>query len=242
MPSYSSATRSVLVGLLLAVMSAGSLIAFSLFAGEADDPTGTTVTATRPDATVPSVVLGTRFGREQRPSRPDRAARVVVASPQDGTDSPPDLVLGIRIRAEELRFEKKLDGSFAPKVEEPQHPQGLGTFGCKCGKAHRKNTPNGHAYGHYKARSKRSGVGHGRPSAAHRSKPGRSRHAASTSASHASSKPAANSTPSGSPGNGNASAPSNGNGNPSPPAHGNPGGNGHPGNSNAGGNGRGKRP
>ena len=158
--------RSVAVGLLLAAVVAGSLVAFSLLAGSADDPTARRVLATRPDLDVPPVVveaeettvLGTRV-------RPQQAAAPVVASqPLAGT--PGDTaVLGIRLRnrgADERdgkgknKGKDKTDPGTAAGSGTTEEPSAPHAPTCTCtdtdqAKAKEKdNTPNGNAYGHYK--------------------------------------------------------------------------------------------
>ena len=174
MAPSATATRSVVVGLLLAVFSAGCLIAFSLFAGDADNPTGSTVSASRPDGEVPAVVLGTRLSRtgDEKPvdSPPSSVTLAEVLQPLVVED---DAVLGTQLRNEP---EKSTDGKRKQRTDPRKDRDGrrdkdglrrsddkgpvtgrhvaartASSPGCPCkSKSKSDHSPNGHAYGHDK--------------------------------------------------------------------------------------------
>lgn len=127
MTSSSATTRSVIVGLLLAALFAGSLIAFSLLAGETDNPLGATVEALRTDAEVSEVVLGIRMGNtggDSETASPETVVssaspEAVVSSAADassalGPSRAGDAVLGKTFRNEPQKNtsgdDKKKDG------------------------------------------------------------------------------------------------------------------------------------
>jgi len=160
-----SATRSVVVGLLLAALSAGSLIAFSLFAGDADNPSRATVAATRPSGDVPPVVLGTRIAREDQPASPSVETSPTEARP-DPVSVTGDTVLGTRIRAAgngkavrrdggEKRRSRQLNRD-ARAGDRNDKPLTLGrrpsSSNCPCDRRPAKSPPNGNAYGRDKGR------------------------------------------------------------------------------------------
>jgi len=161
MSTSTSPTGSILVGLLLAAVSAGSLIAFSLFAGDADNPTGATVAAARPDTDVTPVVLGTRVTREAKAKaetevalspRPDLS--VPVAPPRPAADD--DVVLGTRIKNQRSDRDRKAPTDDAAA---PQGGREVASAPCSCGEARGENTPNGNAYGYHKQASNRGNNG-----------------------------------------------------------------------------------
>lgn len=172
MPNPPSVTRSVIAGLLLAALSAGSLIGFSLIAGSADDPTGATVAATRPDLGAPAVVLGTRITRDAKPGPPraEEAAQTAQTEVRPRPTPTDDVaVLGMRLRNEgvgrngdgskkrDVRTDRSSDKKDRDKKDGAQgHAttarQASGSA-CRC-KAGPDNTPNGNAYGYYKGPSR----------------------------------------------------------------------------------------
>lgn len=149
-----STTRSIAVGLLLAMVSASSLVMFSYVAGSANDPRPSYVQALSPNGSVAPVVLGTSVA-----DAGDERARDGGIRP-DGPPSVP-VVLGTRIGEDDT--EKKPE----PGSKEPSEPGKLGppkdtdddpsfrrrpssddeTNGKK------KHSPNGHAYGYHRTRT-----------------------------------------------------------------------------------------
>ena len=187
MSTQTAATRSVVIGLLLAALSAGSLIAFSLFAGEADNPLGTSVVATRPDSEVEELVLGKRIARgpvpRSTPVVPAASAtelRIAATGETFTTTTTTDAVLGKRLRngggneAPDGKHRSRNDGDDRKAIQNDKRKDKRGkrkeadngpttarvarTSSCGC-KDRGDNTPNGHAYGHHKARSGDSSPG-----------------------------------------------------------------------------------
>ena len=228
MQTPTTATRSVVVGLLLGAVSAGSLIAFSLFAGEADNPTGATVAATGLDADVPPVVLGKRIaaGGSPRPT-PEASGDV---PPPPGTSEVAvvaDTVLGKRLR-QEGRDERDKSTDKRPEPSDKRdkgivrgktlakRPSDGSVAKSKCRpcKSKRAHSPNGNAYGHHKNRSSLGspGLARGHEKSGSAASPGKS---SSGTSSPGNSSNAGNSSPgnSGSAGNsspGNSGSPGNG--------------------------------
>ncbi|MBW3593958.1 MAG: hypothetical protein KY391_00145 [Actinobacteria bacterium] len=178
-----TATRSVVVGLLLAALVAGSLISFSLVARRTNDPTGATITASRPDGDVPAVVLGTRIGEDEssttvlEPIPSIELEPAPAASPGLAAAPPPagDEVLGQRFRndggddrlkARDARTKsrdprkgddkRKSNDKRGKQRDEPKAagaPTAARTSSSCDCKSRREHTPNGHAYGYHKERS-----------------------------------------------------------------------------------------
>jgi hypothetical protein len=169
--------RSIVIGTLLAALSAGCLIAFTLVAGSADYPTRGPVVAAQPRADAPPVNL---VARTDDGTNGDRSPRV---RPDPGSDPTAPIVLGTRISSPEADGndgdgrrdrtrrdgrkggsrstdddDKKSDknsyrdgdgGTGGPHLAKPiAHPEGSKTFEYSNGKG------NGNAYGHYKNHNK----------------------------------------------------------------------------------------
>ncbi|MDQ3940866.1 MAG: hypothetical protein M3238_05920 [Actinomycetota bacterium] len=164
---------SVIVGIALALVAAGSFVAFSLVARSAGVPP-------RPERIVPAPLAGSSpvitLGEPARPGAPERA-------PGDDADAtvdlneilaqdvgPPDVVLGTRIVAQPvqtveedtdrlvLRSHRSHDDGAGPQAGK-RKPKWLGRRTAARGvhrghpnsaRAKQHDPPNGHAYGHHK--------------------------------------------------------------------------------------------
>ena len=169
--------RSVFIGLALAALSAGSLVAFAIVAGSADDPSRSQrVLAARPDLQVDPVVLGTRITQQEATSSngsdgQERVRPIVISA-----DSIEPAVLGTRFRnkSDDSKPASKPDTKNAPTTPtggdknenpEPRSPS------CSCeGSSKKNNSPNGHAYGHDKPPGTGLARGHDKSHAAGKSK------------------------------------------------------------------------
>ena len=142
--------RSVFIGLALAALSAGSLVAFSVVAGSADDPTGQRVLAARPDLQVDPVVLAAETSRSERDTdKPERVRPIVLSG-----DSVQPIVLGTRFENDNSEPASKPDGkntTNAPAGDDKHESPEPRSPSCSCeGSSAKNNSPNGHAYGHDK--------------------------------------------------------------------------------------------
>lgn len=158
MPNPPSVTRSVIAGLLLAALSAGSLIAFSLIAGSSNDPSGATVAARRPAVDAPAVVLGTRITRNDNSvaAEPPRQAQIDLRPGPSRADDA--AVLGTRFRNDgRQRREQDRKAGAEQDAERAKTPARTSSV-CHC-KKRPDNTPNGHAYGYYKGPANQGGGG-----------------------------------------------------------------------------------
>ena len=156
MGAPTSTYRSVAVGLLLAAIAAGSLIAFSLLAGEADLPLRARVGAASNPAAVPPVVVAGPPD-ENADVRPDRNRR---AEP---------VVLGITVAQNSATDTTRRDGDGRRDANDPTKDSSpdRDTDPC-CLDDAKKKGGNGRAYGHdgSKGDQGRKGKTAGHPSAA----------------------------------------------------------------------------
>lgn len=154
--------RAVITGLLLAIVSASSLVAFSLLAGSADNPRTVPVVPHSASAAAAPVVLGNRV--ENEPSRarvdtteggrPTLTFQVAVAEDEDEAR-----VLGTRIRNNENQKPDKNpsvsdetpDTMFGPESEYVE---------CRCAAKPKNDAANGNAYGHDKNKAQGNAYGH----------------------------------------------------------------------------------
>ena len=177
-----STTRSLAIGLLLAVVSAGSLVVFSYVAGSADDPRAASVRASSPAARVTPMVLGTRIsqtkpGRER--TRPERVRP--GAPPQEPSQT---IVLGTRVEnpnppSGSPPGDGTDGGSKFGSIEKVSKPEVAKkpAQSCECdAKSKDHSPPNGNAYGYHKnhagggsapAAPKSDSKSHASPGAAH---------------------------------------------------------------------------
>ena len=163
-----STTRSIAVGLLLALVSSGSLVMFSYVAGTADDPVTTVVEASRPAAQVAPVVLGSQLAQTE-PERERKRSEAARPDRDDDTIEP--LVLGIRVtnpdpepqapRSDDRRDRGGRKGSFEADERDPADPplaRKVPSGSCDCDDKAEKRAPNGNAYGYHRNRSGEGGA------------------------------------------------------------------------------------
>ena len=159
-------TRPVLIGLLLAALSAGSFIAFSLVAGNTTVTPRAGVQAAGPATGVAPVVLGTRVSNEKTSSnipasedtRPDITE--VAAAAEVETE-----VLGKRVRN---RARNNQSGGGSTAATNPNGKDDSSSAPCACDGRNNDHSSNGNAYGHYKDKAQGNAYGHtGSPGNAH---------------------------------------------------------------------------
>lgn len=159
--------RSIVIGTLLAALSAGCLIAFTLVAGSADYPTRGHVLAAEPPTAAAPVTL---VARADDGDNGDRSPRV---RPDPGADPTAPIVLGTRVSnpdaaADDDRRDRRRDGrrkgDSGPRSEgskksgddkesdgEASPPHLAKPIADRDGsKSFEYANGNGHAYGHYK--------------------------------------------------------------------------------------------
>jgi hypothetical protein len=91
-------TRSLVIGTLLALLSAGCLVAFALLAGSTDYPSGPPIAAIEPNTSAPAVKLTDRSKRNS--DRPE-------VRPGRENDPTAPIVLGIQVTQPEPRDESR---------------------------------------------------------------------------------------------------------------------------------------
>ena len=152
MDSHRANVRSVFIGLALAALSAGSLVAFSLVAGSADDPTDRRVLAARPNLQVEPVVVDAVT--EPDTDRSGRTTAIAISG-----DAGEPVVLGTLFRNDATSQSKRdakndndrENNDDAPADDDETDTPEPRSPSCSCEEpAKKNNTPNGHAYGHDK--------------------------------------------------------------------------------------------
>ena len=171
--------RSILIGTLLAALSAGCLIAFTLVAGSADYPTTGRVLAAEPKRAAAPVTLAAGTERNDEGSLRIR--------PDAGADPTAPIVLGTRISRPEADDDR--DRTSSPRRRSPERdgsrrvddsdkdtdggadPARVAKPVAKPPQSNEFDTPRGHAYGHDKgghgSSASSSSNGNGPPAHAH---------------------------------------------------------------------------
>ena len=148
----SAQTRSVIVGLLLAALATGSLIAFSLVAGTTTTPPTAAVAARAAQTKIAALTFPGSDEVLGQPVRSGTATRVEGGSVETR-------VLGTRVQKHDRApvGHDKADARDAPPKDTP----------CDCSQSSTGATEegtrghgNGHAYGHYKDKSNGNAYGH----------------------------------------------------------------------------------
>lgn len=111
-------TRSAVIGILLATLSAGCLIAFTLVASNAEYPTPDRVQAAQPEAVAAPVILSDRSSGDPQPADRIRPGR------SDDPNVP--IVLGIRVRKQDDRDRRGSEPRRSPRRDEPSRNGGRG--------------------------------------------------------------------------------------------------------------------
>lgn len=154
MTTSPATTRSIVIGTLLAALSAGCLVAFTLVAGSADYPSTGRVEATEPPAIAPPVTLGARPDRDS-----GRAPRV---RPDDPSDPTQPIVLGVQVARPPERDDRDRKTKPSSKPSRDSKGKNKTTDPDQNGAparvakpavqpTHTKaDVPRGHAYGHDK--------------------------------------------------------------------------------------------
>ena len=154
--------RAVITGLMLAIVSASSLVAFSLLAGSADDPRVVPVVPHSASAAAAPVVLGNRVENEPNRVRNDTTdeGRPTLTFEVAATDDEAT-VLGTRIRNHAAKNSDKGQGSSGQgKTPDTQFGPETEHVDCRCGSKPKNNAPNGNAYGHDKNKANGNAYGH----------------------------------------------------------------------------------
>ncbi len=143
-----SQVRVVVAGLLLAAVSAGSLIAFSLLAGHTDAPLAVPVVVQEAPTTATPVTLAA-------PAPVPPQVEVVRPDVASIVDEPvTDVVLGTRIRNRKTNATRATEPRPAITVAQETVAE------CACRRAKKSHSPNGHAYGYYKTTPRGNAYGH----------------------------------------------------------------------------------
>ena len=150
-----AATRPVLIGLLLAALSAGCFIAFSLVAGNTTVLPPAGVQAAGPATSVAPFVLGTRLLNEQNaPQSAPQDTRTdiaeITATPDVETE-----VLGKRVRNRARNHNSGDAGGSIAMTPTQTDGSSSSTFART-----KASSSNGNAYGHYKDKAQGNAYGH----------------------------------------------------------------------------------
>ncbi len=155
-PATPAAARAVITGLLIAFLSAGSLVAFSIVARQADDPIFSPVVPHHPAAVATPFVV-----EDTRESSSDRilGIRIEPATVSGQTAAP--IVLGERVRNKERERTKDHDRNKKPRTEDATlTPHAPSHSPCDCDRTPEGHHSNGNAYRHYKDKAGGNAYGH----------------------------------------------------------------------------------
>ena len=150
-PTSPTRIRAVITGLMLAIVSASSLVAFSLLAGSADNPRPFPVAPHHASAAAAPVVIA---GDDERTATPPQRTSGGPTLTFEVADAEP-AVLGTRLRNHPKKNSEKhpSDNEDAPST--PFGPES--EHSCRCDSGPKNN---GNAYGHYKNKAHGNANGH----------------------------------------------------------------------------------